>query len=167
MSFLQYSERSPLVSQFGRGYDNGRPYRKNTFAILLFYYGQLGLREIADFLDISVVAVKSRLKQARKELRAQLFLIYPELQPVRETRKKKNMQTLTIADVIQQDPYSIAILVAPQGRRVLPLWIGHWEGQAILSTLQNLPTQGPLSFSFTAHRSQPTPIVASWYNFLA
>ncbi|MDQ2902381.1 MAG: hypothetical protein M3Y81_02375 [Chloroflexota bacterium] len=45
-----------------------------------------------------------------------------------------------VQDVIQQDPHSIAVLVDTNGRRILPLWIGYWEGQAILSTLQNLPT---------------------------
>ena len=120
---------------------------KNRSVILLFYYEQLSLREIATTLGISVVAVKSRLKQARKALRERLLQMYPELRPVSQGRKRRNMHTVTIADVIQQDPYSIAVLVDTNGQRALPLWIGYWEGQAITSMLQNLPTPGPLSFT--------------------
>lgn len=120
---------------------------KNRAVILLFYYGQLSLREIAHTLEISMVAVKSRLKQARKALREQLLQMYPELRPVPQKRKGKSMHTVTIADVLQQGPHSIAILVDADGRRALPLWIGYGEGQAIVAALRTIQTPGPLSFA--------------------
>lgn len=41
------------------------------------------------------------------------------------------MVKVTIAEVIQQDRYSVVVLLDEAKRRALPVWIGYWEGQAI------------------------------------
>ncbi len=46
------------------------------------------------------------------------------------------MVKVTIAEVIQKEPSSIAVLVDETGKRALPVWIGYWEGQSIISVLQ-------------------------------
>src|SRR5260370_27721121 len=109
---------------------------KNRTVIYLFYYKQLSLQEIANELGISVVAVKSRLHQARKELRAWFITAYPEIQPaIPLERKRKKMIKVTIAEILQQDQYSIVILLDEEGERALPIWVGYWEAEAIASNL--------------------------------
>ena len=45
---------------------------KNRAAILLYYYEDLGIREISELLGISAAAVKGRLHKSRNQLRPQL-----------------------------------------------------------------------------------------------
>ena len=124
---------------------------KNRTVTYLFYYEQLSLQEIADELCISVVAVKSRLHQARKELRAWLITAKPEIQPAMpRERKRKKMIKVTIAEVLQQDQNSIVILHDKVGKRALPIWVGYWEAEAIASNLGKRPTPRPLTFNFMA-----------------
>jgi RNA polymerase sigma factor (sigma-70 family) len=109
----------------------------------------LSLQEIAEKLGISVVAVKSRLHQARKELRAWFITAYPEIQPaIPLERKRKKMIKVTIAEVLQQDQYSIVILHDKEGKRALPIWVGYWEAEAIASNLGKRLTPRPLTFNF-------------------
>lgn len=54
---------------------------KNRSAILLFYSGQFSLEEVANRLNISVVAVKGRLHKSRHQLREQLSLLQDQIQP--------------------------------------------------------------------------------------
>ncbi len=111
----------------------------------------MSLREVADNLGISIVAVKSRLQQARKELREQLLQVYPEMvQVLPREQKRRNIMKVTVAEVIQKEPSSLAILVDESGKRALPVWIGYWEGQAIISVRQNLVLPGSQTFNFMA-----------------
>ena len=77
---------------------------KNRAAVLMFYYDQLSLREIAATLGVSVVAVKGRLHKARRQLREQLLALYSELDlavPVKSRRIE--MVKVTIADVVKRE----------------------------------------------------------------
>jgi RNA polymerase sigma factor (sigma-70 family) len=124
---------------------------KNRTVTFLFYYKHLSLQEIAGELGISVVAVKSRLHQARKELRAWFITSYPEIQWVMtQERKRKTMIKVTIVEVVQQDKYSVVILQDKIGKRALPIWVGYWESEAIASNLGNRPMPKPLTFNFMA-----------------
>lgn len=125
---------------------------KNRAVTFLFYYEQLSLQEIAINLGISVVAVKSRLHQARKELREQLVTAYPEMQrALPPERKRKAMILVTIVEVVQQDRSSVLVLQEKAGKRALPVWVGYWEGEAIASSLRNNATPSPLTFHFMAN----------------
>ena len=125
---------------------------KNRDVTFLFYYEQLSLQEIANKLGISVVAVKSRLHQARKELREWLLTAYPEMQrALPSERKRKAMIQVTIVEVVQQDRSSVVVLQDKAGRRALPVWVGYWEGEAIASSLRNNATSSPLTFNFMAN----------------
>src|SRR6266704_4955265 len=125
---------------------------KNRIVTFLFYYEQLSLQEIADKLGISIVAVKSRLHQARKELREWLLIAYPEMQWVfPQERKRKKMIQVTIVEVVQQDRSSVVVLRDKAGKRALPVWVGYWEGEAIASSLQNNATPSTLTFNFMAN----------------
>ncbi len=54
---------------------------KNRSVILLFYYEQFSLQEVANRLNISVSAVKGRLHKSRHQLREQLSLLQDQIQP--------------------------------------------------------------------------------------
>lgn len=120
-------------------------------AILLFYYAQLSLREIAVLLDISAGAVKVRLHRARRRLKADLLLQHPEIVPGKKRRKV--MIRVTIADVIKQEqkegegPY-VVVLQDEAGKRALPVWIGAREGQVIAMGLKEFSAVRPLTLNF-------------------
>jgi RNA polymerase sigma factor (sigma-70 family) len=125
---------------------------KNRTVNFLFYYEQLSLQEIAGKLGISIVAVKSRLHQARKELRAWFITAYPEMQhAVAPERKRKTLIPVTVVEVVQQDRSSVLVLWDKAGKRALPVWVGYWEGEAIASSLQSNAAPSILTFNFMAN----------------
>ncbi len=130
----------------------------NRQAALLFYYEQLSLQEIAGILGISVAAVKGRLFKARKQLREQLLAAYRELE--RETvieERRIAMIKVTIADVIKQKQgdahgtHHVVVLLDEAGRRILPIWVGPFEGEALAIGLREFPTPRPLTFPLMAN----------------
>jgi RNA polymerase sigma factor (sigma-70 family) len=124
---------------------------KNRAAMLLFYYGELSLNEIAQMLDISVTAVKSRLYKSRKQLKSQLALLLPEERvPISERERKPAMIKITAMHAVKTaatENYILMLLDQP-GRRVLPIWIGSQEGQQILLYLRQFSTGRPMTFQF-------------------
>jgi len=124
-------------------------------AMLLFYYAQLSLQEIATLLDISVGAVKVRLHRARQRLKANLLAQHPEIVP--REKRRRIMVKVTIADVVKRErkeeegrtyaPYVI-VLQDEAGKRALPIWIGPHEGEIIAIGLNEFSTLRPLSFNF-------------------
>ncbi len=133
---------------------------KDREATLLFYDDQLSLQEIAALLGISVVAVKGRLHKARKHLRERLSSLYAEIHPTLIERKRE-MIKVTIADVVKRErtgeqgpaiTHYIVMLLDEAGQRVLPIWVGPWEGQAIAIGLREFsPVPRPMTFTFMAN----------------
>ena len=131
---------------------------KNRAATLLFYYEQLSLPEIAAILDVSVTAVKGRLHKSRKQLRERLLPLYLEINHLKQRRK--TMVKVTIADVVakkyeetedgKQREHHIIVLLDEAGQRVLPIWVGPFEGQTIAMGLHGLTTSRPMTFNFMA-----------------
>ncbi|HUS17428.1 MAG TPA: bifunctional nuclease domain-containing protein, partial [Chloroflexia bacterium] len=124
-------------------------------ATLLFYYEQQSLQEIAGTLGVSVPAVKSRLHEARKRIRADLAAAYPERsQQAPRSRRKMTMIQVTVADVVARgvppERNYVVVLWDAAGRRLLPIWVGPAEGVAIAAGLENMPTERPLTYRFIA-----------------
>ena len=139
---------------------------KNRRATLLFYYEQLTLQEIASLLDVSVVAVKGRLHRARMHLRSRLLPLYQEVtQTVPSQERRSGMIEVSVADVAtwadvsQQEEgepettasYSVVVLLDGAGRRVLPIYVGPHEGEAIALSLIEHSIPRPLTFNFVAN----------------
>ena len=132
---------------------------KNRAATLLFYYEQLSVREIAATLGVSVSAVKGRLHKARGQLRGILVSVYSDLN-VREPLKRREIQMVevTIADVVQREQKDletdrtstqyVVLLLDQNGRRLLPIWVGPAEGQAIAIGLRDVEVPRPLTHAF-------------------
>ena len=123
--------------------------------ILLFYYAQLSLQEIVTMMNIPAGTVKVRLYRARKRLKTILQERSPEIVP--QEKRRKTMVKVTIADVIKMErkegqeqpvePYVI-VLYDEAGRRLLPIWVGSYEGESIARGLSDFATPRPLTHNF-------------------
>jgi bifunctional DNase/RNase len=117
----------------------------------MFYFDGLSIQEIAASLGVSIVAIKGRLHRSRNQLRARLLD-----QPVRRIAGEKHMIKVTIADIHrhkmegQQHEHNIITLLDEAGQRVLPIWIGTAEGQAMAMRLRGIAVPRPMTFSFMA-----------------
>jgi RNA polymerase sigma factor (sigma-70 family) len=121
-------------------------------AIWLFYFETMSLQEIGVLLGISVNAVKVRLHRARHSLRKKLEVRYPEFQiSDRKVDRRKLMIKVSIADVIKHQEKTIVLLLNEAQDRVLPMWIGEFEGASIVLGMSGFQTPRPLTFDFISH----------------
>jgi RNA polymerase sigma factor (sigma-70 family) len=125
---------------------------KNKWAVMMFYYDQLSLQEIAESLGISVVAVKGRLHKARQHLRIELSSTYFDQIG---TRKENAMIKVTIGDVVWmklEDRSQCVILLLDKVRqRALPIWVSSNEAEPIARGIHNITSPRPLTFNFMAN----------------
>ncbi len=143
----------------------------NQDAVLLYYFEQLSVREIASLLQISVPAVKGRLHKSRRQLRAQLRTTFPELEqrptvaylvgakgrqmasaPAKQNRSKQ-MIPVTVLDVVIPDPetdHRILILIDEGERRLLAIWIGPYEADNITLRMREIKLGRPMTYSLMA-----------------
>ena len=127
--------------------------------IFLFYYVQLSLPEIMTSLNIPAGTAKVRLHRARRQLKSILEERYPEIIPPEKRRKK--LVKVSIADVMIAEkkdgmPYSnyVIVLYNEEGRRMLPIWVGPAEGEAIAIGLSDLAFPRPLTHRFYSNLLQ-------------
>jgi len=129
---------------------------ENRDAILLFYYEQRSLQEIADLLNVSVGAVKGRLHRGRKQLREQLAPVYPEMRQsdlIRERRRK--MVHVNVAGVYKRQMadglvHPFIVLLDEKGGRCWHLYIGQLEAWSIECALAKSVQERPMTHDFTA-----------------
>lgn len=129
---------------------------KNRMATLLFYQEQLSLLDVAAILGISVVAVKGRLHKSRSQLKAQLMPLSTEMKHRVSVKPRRNtMVKVTIADVLRQghngQQVYVIVLLDEVGHRLLPIWVGKWEGESIAMGLRQPSRPRPLTFNFMAN----------------
>ena len=128
----------------------------NRDAVLLYYFEQLSVREIASLLQISVPAVKGRLHKSRRKLRAQLRSTFTELQKrpaVAEQTRSKQMIPVTVLDIVKPDQepdHRILVLINEDERRLLPIWIGPYEADGITLNMKGTKLVRPMTYSLMA-----------------
>ena len=120
-------------------------------AVLLHYIEGLSCEEIAETLGSTPGAVRVRLYRARAELRRRLA---PHA-PVQATRRETPMIELALDDVIVRvdaDDHSsvvwdqrIVVLRERNGARLLAIWMGAAEGNALAVQLHDTATPRPLT----------------------
>jgi RNA polymerase sigma factor (sigma-70 family) len=109
----------------------------NRAALLLFYYDDLSLEEVAGRLEVSLVAVKSRLHKGRRQLRQRLGAAWPELARHHPSiQRRQTMTELRIAKVVPMVPRVLVVLLDEPGQRVLPLWLRPQEAQAVVGSIE-------------------------------
>ncbi len=110
-------------------------------AVLLRYVDGLSCDEIAERLSISAGAVRVRLHRARARLRAEL-------------RKESHMVEMDVQQVLvrgDEGPGTrVLLLKEKSGERVLPIWVGQPEGDALAIHLGGGSTERPMTADFTS-----------------
>ena len=123
--------------------------------VLMHYVDDLSCEEIARVLGTNPGAVRVRLHRARRQLRRELAPLAPT--PLEPTRKEIGMIDMTIDDVLVRvgtdgdkvvADQRIVVLQERTGERLLPIWIGSAEGNALALRLTGdtppRPTSGDL-----------------------
>jgi RNA polymerase sigma factor (sigma-70 family) len=121
-------------------------------AVLMHYVDDLSCEEIARLLGTTPGAVRVRLHRARAQLRRELAPLAPV--PI-EPRKEHTMITMSLEDVLVRvapdDPSTvvadqrIVLLREEDGERMLPIWIGAAEGNALAFPLRGGAPARPMS----------------------
>jgi RNA polymerase sigma factor (sigma-70 family) len=127
---------------------------ENRQATFLYYYQQLSVQEIGAILGMSAGAVKVRLHRSRKILSRRLMsLAGEERRLLPEYERRREMKKAQVLDVVKQEKFNgyIVVLQDEVGGRILPIWIGPFEGQSIAIGMQQIPMPRPLPFQFMAN----------------
>ncbi|HZG68775.1 MAG TPA: bifunctional nuclease domain-containing protein [Herpetosiphonaceae bacterium] len=147
------AEEADLAAQV-RAAVAGLPHGQRV-TVLLFYLSGLTHAETAAALGVSVGAVKTRLHNARGTLRRQLWDIWkgqdmanephPLLKEARIADIRRNRQV----EADKPRMYVVVLEDVASGAR-LPIWIGPQEAEAMIMTLEQIPTPRPMTYNFAA-----------------
>ncbi len=119
--------------------------------VLMHYVDGLSCEEIAGLLGSSTGAVRVRLHRARRQLRDQLAPLAPIPTPKEEIRMIEMRLEDVIVRVSEDDPMTlvadqrIVLLKEADGERLLPIWIGAAEGNALALRLTGETTPRPVT----------------------
>jgi uncharacterized protein len=131
-------------------------------AVLMHYIDGLSCEEIAVLLGTSPGAVRVRLHRGRQQLREQLAFLAPS--PM--SKETIDMVVVRLQDVLvrvaEDDPMRlvvdqrIVLLKDADGDRLLPIWIGPAEGNALALRLTSAPTPRPTTSDVMAELVRAT-----------
>ena len=114
--------------------------------VLLHYFEGLTCQEIAALLGQSTGTVRVRLHRARGRLRGRLAALRPKEVPA--------MVEMQIEDVVARDAAEltqrVVLLSEREGQRLLPIWIGPFEGDSLALQLGGESLPRPLTSDLTA-----------------
>jgi bifunctional DNase/RNase len=119
--------------------------------VLMHYIDGLSCDEIAALLGASPGAIRVRLHRARQQLREQLAPLAPTPMPKEEIRMIEMRVDDVIVRVAEDDPMKlvadqrIVLLKEADGERLLPIWIGAAEGNALALRLTGETTPRPVT----------------------
>jgi uncharacterized protein len=120
-------------------------------AVLMHYIDGLSCEEIAALLGTSPGAIRVRLHRARQQLREQLAPLAPSPTPKEEIQMIEMRLQDVIVRVAEDDPLKlvaeqrIVLLKEADGERLLPIWIGAAEGNALALRLTGETTPRPVT----------------------
>jgi uncharacterized protein len=118
-----------------------------------FYLEGYSYAELAELLGVPVSTVKGRLFKGRRQLRRALAPVaHDVLKPDRRRRKELAMETPELVEVKLDSvrmsmltQHRVIMLREADGPRVLPIWIGAFEGDAIAMALQGRTPDRPMT----------------------
>jgi RNA polymerase sigma factor (sigma-70 family) len=128
-------------------------------AVLLHYGDGLSSPEVAALIGEQPGAVRVRLHRARRRLRTRLSELAPHLEP---TETEVEMIEVFVNDVVVRmteeggdgppvvGPMRIVLLKEKDGERVLPIWVGAAEGDALALQLGGDAMPRPLTADLMA-----------------
>ena len=119
--------------------------------------------ETAAALGIPIGAVKTRLPKARQRLRHQLWSLWEDVQPMSTQTPEHvapdelvEVRVIDVRRVLPDQEATIArnvVLLQEQGgaERILGIWIGAFESEAILLLLEGIELPRPLTFTYASN----------------
>jgi RNA polymerase sigma factor (sigma-70 family) len=119
--------------------------------VLMHYLDGLSCDEIAALLGRSPGAVRVRLHRARQQLREQLAALTPTPPPKEAIQVIEMKLEDVLVRVAEDDPtrlvtdQRIVVLKETDGERLLPIWIGAAEGNALAIRLTGETTPRPVT----------------------
>ena len=130
----------------------------NREVVIGFYMEGYSYAELAELLGVPISTVKGRLFKGRRQLRHALQPVAHEvLKPDNRPRKEQVMETNGPIEVridsIRTEPsptgeareHKIVVLRADGDGRVLPIWIGPFEADAIRMAIEGQQTPRPMT----------------------
>jgi uncharacterized protein len=120
-------------------------------AVLLHYVDGLSCDEIAALIGSSSGAVRARLHRARQQLREELAALAPATIPQEGITMIEMRLNDVVVRVAEDDPKKlvaverIVLLGEESGERLLPIWVGPPEGNALALRLAGETTQRPMT----------------------
>ena len=113
---------------------------KNRLVMRLFYFEECSHQEIAEHLQISLVAVKGRLHKGRQQLRQALAPVAPTFHPSPSLNSRRTtMFTVKLVRVVPHELRMLVVLLDEAEQRVLPLWLRSFEAAALHKLSQVSP----------------------------
>jgi RNA polymerase sigma factor (sigma-70 family) len=119
--------------------------------VLMHYVEDLSCEEIAAVLGTSSGAVRVRLHRAREQLREELAVFAPTRRPKEEIPMIEMKLDDVVVRVAEDDPLTlvapqrILVLAEVEGERLLPIWVGAPEGDALAFRLTGETTPRPMT----------------------
>jgi uncharacterized protein len=118
-----------------------------------FYLEGYSYAELAELLGVPVSTVKGRLFKGRRLLRQALAPVAREvLKPDHRRRKELAMETPELVEVKVDSvrtslliQHRVIMLRETNGARILPIWVGAFEGDAIAMALQGRRPDRPMT----------------------
>jgi hypothetical protein len=124
--------------------------------VLMHYIDDLSCDEIAALLGSSPGAVRVRLHRARQQLREELAVLAPTPKPKEEIRMIEVRLEDVVVRIAEGDPMQlvtdkrIVLLKESDGERLLPIWVGPPEGDALALRLTGETTPRPMTSDLMA-----------------
>jgi RNA polymerase sigma factor (sigma-70 family) len=119
--------------------------------VLMHYVDDLSCDEIASLLGTSAGAVRVRLHRAREQLRGELAVLVPAPEPREEMQMMIEMKLEDVFVRVAEDEPSrvsrsrVILLREADGERLLPIWVGAPEGDALALRLTGETTPRPMT----------------------
>jgi len=129
---------------------------RNRLAVTLFYMDGLSYRDIGDFLGIPVSTVKSRLYEARKQLKEEFFKVVKksfEEHKLPQDFADKVLREVSVSFIEKDSQQNPIVFLANKEDDLqrLPIWIGIPEGDAIERMLKGQEMPRPMTHDLIAN----------------
>jgi RNA polymerase sigma factor (sigma-70 family) len=135
----------------------------NREVVIGFYLAGYSYAELAELLGVPISTVKGRLFKGRRQLRRSLMPTAREvLKPDRRPRKEHLMEASDLVEVkidsIRTSPltlHRVVVLSEQGGERLLPIWIGPFEADAIQMALEGNQPHRPMTHDLALRLIEP------------
>jgi RNA polymerase sigma factor (sigma-70 family) len=128
-------------------------------AVVLFYLAGLSHAETAAALGVPIGAIKTRLHKARASLRRDLWTLWEELHAMPATTPQEaaieyvDVRVVDVRRVLPEEGRTLTrdviLLQETSGAgRILGIWVGTFESEALLILLSGVEVPRPLTFTF-------------------